>query len=68
MWGRIRRRVVIYTWCMSFSVWFWVILVRSIWEGQFYWPFDTGPEIRVVVLFTLLFLISVWELEYEDDE
>lgn len=67
MWGHFRRRVVLLTYLILAAVWFWAVLVKSILRGCFWWPFSTRQEMAAVILFTVLFAISCWEISNEED-
>lgn len=65
--GQTRRRVVIWAYILNSELWFYIALIRSIKCGCISWPIQSQTGWIVFILFTLLFAISVWELNEEDD-
>lgn len=67
MWGRIRIRVVIWAYAINWSIWFWITLYKSAVCLCFGWPFTSQQANMAVLWFTVLFVISCWELAAEED-
>jgi len=67
MWGRIRIRIVIWTYCLLWSVWFWITVIKSAKCLCLASPFSTQQGWIAFGWFTVLFIISCWELALEDD-
>ena len=67
MWGRIRRRVTLWSYLIFLDVWFWVIVIKSIAAGGLSLPEVSQTGLVALVAYTNLFLISVWEIIEEED-
>lgn len=62
----MKYRVTIFIWCICFSVLAWITIVKSVWEGRFWWPFRSPQEAKVVSGFTALAIVSAFSLIWDD--